>query len=232
MDLWTTLRVAHRVHSRHNHSRPREHRENCVTHVVGQKCYPCPRLHKTRQPGRRARITSRRFCPTPLGLRARALQPTARPKHASACRAGDSRPTGNQSKPDSGLPREGHRLPVLEGGERETRTPPSASVRNSTRPSGSGPRFAAMAAKRPSGTRRRREDAAVPRRRAAASSRGRARGSAPSPSTATLALAEAAALEAAGERRRAAAAAPGSRGAAGRAAPAAPALALASALAR
>ena len=44
MDLWTTLRVAHRVHSRHSHSR-REHRENCVTHVVGQNCHPCPRLH-------------------------------------------------------------------------------------------------------------------------------------------------------------------------------------------
>ena len=44
MDLWTTQRVAHRVHSRNSHSRP-EHRENCVTHVVGQKCHRCRRLH-------------------------------------------------------------------------------------------------------------------------------------------------------------------------------------------
>ena len=51
MDLWTTQRVAHRVHSRNNNSRP-EHRENCVTHVVGQKCHPCPRLHTDFADGR------------------------------------------------------------------------------------------------------------------------------------------------------------------------------------
>ena len=50
MDLWTTQSVAHRVHSRNNNSRP-EHRGNCVTHVAGQKCHPCPRLHIPRPPG-------------------------------------------------------------------------------------------------------------------------------------------------------------------------------------
>src|SRR4030088_383515 len=42
VDLWTTLRVAHRVHRRNN-NRP-ERNENCVTHVVGQNCYLCRRL--------------------------------------------------------------------------------------------------------------------------------------------------------------------------------------------
>src|SRR5689334_17264821 len=42
VDLRTTLCVAHRVHSPNN-NRP-ERNENCVTHVVGQKCYPCSRL--------------------------------------------------------------------------------------------------------------------------------------------------------------------------------------------
>src|SRR5207245_5328628 len=37
-----TLRVAPRVHSPSN-NRP-ERNENCVTHVVGLKCYPCRRL--------------------------------------------------------------------------------------------------------------------------------------------------------------------------------------------
>src|SRR5258708_39624737 len=42
VDLWTTLRVAHRVHSLNN-NRP-ERNGNCVTHVVGQICYLCLRL--------------------------------------------------------------------------------------------------------------------------------------------------------------------------------------------
>src|SRR5260370_40361453 len=42
VDLWTTRRVAHRVHSLNN-NRP-ERNENCVTHVVGLNCYLCPRL--------------------------------------------------------------------------------------------------------------------------------------------------------------------------------------------
>ena len=42
VDLWTTLRVAHRVHSLNN-NRP-ERNENCVTHVVGLNCYLCSRL--------------------------------------------------------------------------------------------------------------------------------------------------------------------------------------------
>ena len=42
VDLWTTLCVAHRVHSLNN-SRP-ERNKNCVTHVVGQICYLCLRL--------------------------------------------------------------------------------------------------------------------------------------------------------------------------------------------
>src|SRR5260370_9862904 len=44
VDLWTTRRVAHRVHSLNN-NRP-ERNENCVTHVVGLNCYLCPRLLK------------------------------------------------------------------------------------------------------------------------------------------------------------------------------------------
>jgi hypothetical protein len=40
--LWTTLGVAHRVHTLNN-NRP-EQNENCVTHVPGQICYLCPRL--------------------------------------------------------------------------------------------------------------------------------------------------------------------------------------------
>src|SRR5205807_10555043 len=42
VDLGTTWRVAPRVHSPSN-NRP-ERNENCVTHVVGLKCYPCRRL--------------------------------------------------------------------------------------------------------------------------------------------------------------------------------------------
>src|SRR5689334_4829914 len=42
VDLWTTPSVAHKVHSPNN-NRP-ERNENCVTHVVGQKCYLCLRL--------------------------------------------------------------------------------------------------------------------------------------------------------------------------------------------
>src|SRR5215212_2733598 len=42
VDLGTTLRVAPRVHSPNN-NKP-ERNENCVTHVVGLKCYLCHRL--------------------------------------------------------------------------------------------------------------------------------------------------------------------------------------------
>lgn len=41
--MGTTLRVAPRVHSPNNNNRP-ERNENCVTYVVGLKCYPCRRL--------------------------------------------------------------------------------------------------------------------------------------------------------------------------------------------
>src|SRR5690242_7768842 len=44
VDLRTTLCVAHRVHSPNNNNNRPERNENCVTHVVGQKCYPCSRL--------------------------------------------------------------------------------------------------------------------------------------------------------------------------------------------
>ena len=48
--LWTTLRVAHRVHSpRSRNTRP-EQSENCVTHVVGQICYLCSRLLRRTAP--------------------------------------------------------------------------------------------------------------------------------------------------------------------------------------
>jgi len=44
VDLWTTLRVAHRVHSRNSSSNRAEQNEKCVTHVAGLKCYLCRRL--------------------------------------------------------------------------------------------------------------------------------------------------------------------------------------------
>src|SRR5215217_515470 len=47
VDLGTTLRVAPRVHSPNN-NKP-ERNENCVTHVVGLKCYPCRRLLKKQE---------------------------------------------------------------------------------------------------------------------------------------------------------------------------------------
>src|SRR5437667_8509690 len=43
VDLGTTLRVGPRVHSPSSNNRP-ERNENCVTHVVGLKCYLCRRL--------------------------------------------------------------------------------------------------------------------------------------------------------------------------------------------
>jgi hypothetical protein len=46
VDLSTTLRVAHRVHSRNsnNSSNRPEQNQKCVTHVPGQNCYLCRRL--------------------------------------------------------------------------------------------------------------------------------------------------------------------------------------------
>ena len=44
VDLWTTLRVAHRVHSLSSSNIRPERNRNCVTHVVGQICYLCFRL--------------------------------------------------------------------------------------------------------------------------------------------------------------------------------------------
>ena len=49
--LWTTLRIAHRVHSL-SHCNRGEHIEKSVTHVLGLKCHPCTRLHIPRPPGR------------------------------------------------------------------------------------------------------------------------------------------------------------------------------------
>ena len=45
VDMWTTLRVAHKVHRPKNSSSKAEQNGKCVTHVVGQKCYPRSRLH-------------------------------------------------------------------------------------------------------------------------------------------------------------------------------------------
>ncbi len=44
VDLWTTLRVAHRVHSLSSSNIRPERNRNCVTHVIGQICYLCFRL--------------------------------------------------------------------------------------------------------------------------------------------------------------------------------------------
>src|ERR1051326_9505813 len=44
VDLWTTLRVAHKAHSRNNSSNSAEQNGKCVTHVAGLKCYLCRRL--------------------------------------------------------------------------------------------------------------------------------------------------------------------------------------------
>ena len=54
VDLWTTLRVAHRVHSPNSNSSTAEQNEKCVTHVAGQNCYLCRRLLRVRGRGRQA----------------------------------------------------------------------------------------------------------------------------------------------------------------------------------
>src|SRR5437899_11072619 len=58
VDLGTTLRAAPRAHSLSSNNRP-ERNENCVTHVVGLKCYLCRRLlklaHLLRRRGRHRR---------------------------------------------------------------------------------------------------------------------------------------------------------------------------------
>ena len=48
VDLWTTLRVAHRVHSLSSSNIRPERNRNCVTHVIGQICYLCFRLLRVR----------------------------------------------------------------------------------------------------------------------------------------------------------------------------------------
>jgi hypothetical protein len=42
VDLWTTQTRCPQPHTRNNSTRA-EQSEKCVTHVAGQKCYPCPR---------------------------------------------------------------------------------------------------------------------------------------------------------------------------------------------
>src|SRR3954462_14772624 len=44
VDVWTTQARCPQAHRRSNNNRP-EQNEKCVTHVAGQNCYPCPRLH-------------------------------------------------------------------------------------------------------------------------------------------------------------------------------------------
>src|SRR5437016_10550878 len=47
VDAWTTQARCPQAHRRSNNNRP-EQNEKCVTHVAGQSCYPCPRLHRVR----------------------------------------------------------------------------------------------------------------------------------------------------------------------------------------
>jgi len=44
--MWTTLRVDHMPTGPKTAATKTEQNEKCVTHVIGQKCYPCSRLHK------------------------------------------------------------------------------------------------------------------------------------------------------------------------------------------
>src|SRR6266849_5611491 len=48
VDVWTTQARCPQVHRPNNNRRKAEQNEKCVTHVVGQNCYPCPRLLSTR----------------------------------------------------------------------------------------------------------------------------------------------------------------------------------------
>src|SRR5438034_7540565 len=58
VDLGTTLRVVPRAHSPSN-NRP-ERNENCVTYVVGLKCYLCRRLLRTQFP-----VSNEQLAPPP-----------------------------------------------------------------------------------------------------------------------------------------------------------------------
>src|SRR5436190_1268715 len=53
VDMWTTqVRCPHAHRLNNNRSKTRaEKKEKCVTHVVGQKCYPCRRLHTRSEAG-------------------------------------------------------------------------------------------------------------------------------------------------------------------------------------
>src|SRR5271169_5580679 len=75
VDLWTTLRVAHRVHRRTSNSSRAEQNQKCVTHVPGQNCYLCRRLLRVRGFGRCKFFCESRTpssCPSPPSARLRA----------------------------------------------------------------------------------------------------------------------------------------------------------------
>src|SRR6266545_2826710 len=62
VDVWTTQARCPQAHRRSNNNRP-EQNEKCVTHVAGQICYPCPRLHSEGDLDPRSFVTPH---PTPL----------------------------------------------------------------------------------------------------------------------------------------------------------------------
>ncbi len=65
--LVDTLRVTYRVHSHNSSSNTAEQNGKCVTHVSGQKCYPCCRLLRPHQalgndtPAKHYAVSPRRF---------------------------------------------------------------------------------------------------------------------------------------------------------------------------
>src|SRR5271169_3924783 len=77
VDLWTTLRVANRVHRRNSNSSRAEQNQKCVTHVPGQNCYLCRRLLRVRGFGR-TRKTSTSEPPHPRSPRSLDLSPLGR----------------------------------------------------------------------------------------------------------------------------------------------------------
>jgi hypothetical protein len=48
VDMWTM--PAHRPHAHRTHNNSHERNQNCVTYVVGQNCYLCPRLLNETEP--------------------------------------------------------------------------------------------------------------------------------------------------------------------------------------
>src|SRR4051812_39289214 len=85
VDLGTTLRIAPRVHSS-SKNRP-ERNKNCVTHVVGLKCYLCCRLLNQSREARLRRVRGLSPRREPLirrGLHPRHLLPQGKKEESKA----------------------------------------------------------------------------------------------------------------------------------------------------